>query len=56
MKDLHVDVDDAGLQASTTPTARLLRIFDRLGPEYVIVQATSGAMGGSASSSWPSPR
>ena len=51
MKDSYTfDVDDAGLQASYDAHREAYsRIFDRLGLEYVIVQATSGAMGGSAS-------
>lgn len=51
MKDSYsFDVDDAGLQASyDTHRAAYIKIFDRLGFDYVIVQATSGAMGGSAS-------
>ena len=44
------DVDDAGLAASyQAHRDAYIRIFDRLGLEYVIVKATSGAMGGSAS-------
>ncbi len=51
MKDSYsFDLDDAGLQASyDAHRATYERIFDRLGLEYVIVSATSGAMGGSAS-------
>jgi prolyl-tRNA synthetase len=51
MKDSYsFDVDDAGLQASyDTHRAAYIKIFDRLGFDYVIVKATSGAMGGSAS-------
>jgi len=51
MKDSYsFDVDDAGLQASyDAHRAAYQRIFDRLGVDYVIVAATSGAMGGSAS-------
>ena len=51
MKDSYTfDVDDAGLQASYDAHREAYsKIFDRLGLEYVIVQATSGAMGGSAS-------
>ena len=51
MKDSYsFDVDDAGLQASyDAHRAAYIRIFDRLGFDYVIVQAMSGAMGGSAS-------
>ncbi len=51
MKDSYsFDVDDAGLDASYAKHRQAyIRIFDRLGLEYVIVQAMSGAMGGSAS-------
>ena len=51
MKDSYsFDVDDAGLEASyQAHRAAYVRIFDRLGFDYVIVKATSGAMGGSAS-------
>jgi prolyl-tRNA synthetase len=51
MKDSYsFDVDDAGLEASYRKHREAyVRIFDRLGFEYVIVKATSGAMGGSAS-------
>ena len=51
MKDSYsFDVDDAGLVASyNRHREAYVRIFDRLGLEYVIVQAMSGAMGGSAS-------
>lgn len=51
MKDSYsFDVDDAGLDASYAKHRQAyIRIFDRLGLDYVIVQAMSGAMGGSAS-------
>ncbi len=51
MKDSYsFDIDDAGLEASYQKHRdAYIRIFDRLGFEYVIVKATSGAMGGSAS-------
>ena len=51
MKDSYsFDVDDAGLQAAyDAHRTAYRRIFDRLGVRYVIVSATSGAMGGSAS-------
>ncbi|MFI8973333.1 proline--tRNA ligase [Nocardia asteroides] len=51
MKDSYsFDLDDDGLATSyATHRAAYQRIFDRLGVEYVIVAATSGAMGGSAS-------
>ena len=44
------DIDKAGLDASyQAHRAAYIRVFDRLGFDYVIVQANSGAMGGSAS-------
>ena len=51
MKDSYsFDVDDAGLEASyRAHREAYVRIFDRLGFDYVIVHAVSGAMGGSAS-------
>ncbi len=51
MKDSYsFDVDDAGLERSyQTHRDAYIRIFDRLGFEYAIVKATSGAMGGSRS-------
>ena len=51
MKDSYsFDIDDAGLEASyQLHRDAYIRIFDRLGFEYVIVKATSGAMGGSRS-------
>ncbi len=51
MKDSYsFDVNDAGLEASYQKHRdAYIRIFDRLGFEYVIVKATSGAMGGSRS-------
>ena len=52
MKDSYsFDIDDAGLDASLRSAHRdaYIRIFDRLGFDYVIVKATSGAMGGSKS-------
>ena len=51
MKDSYsFDVDDAGLEAAyQRHRAAYIKIFDRLGFDYVIVKATSGAMGGSAS-------
>ncbi|WP_034273320.1 proline--tRNA ligase [Haloechinothrix halophila] len=51
MKDSYsFDLDEAGLQASYDKhRAAYITIFDRLGLNYVIVKATSGAMGGSAS-------
>jgi prolyl-tRNA synthetase len=51
MKDSYsFDLDDAGLAESyRLHRDAYVRIFDRLGLQYVIVKATSGAMGGSAS-------
>ena len=51
MKDSYsFDIDDEGLQRSyDAHRAAYVRIFDRLGFDYVIVAAMSGAMGGSAS-------
>ncbi|MFI7025271.1 proline--tRNA ligase [Micromonospora sp. NPDC049900] len=51
MKDAYsFDLDDAGLRAAYDRHRNAYRrIFDRLGLEYTVVHATSGAMGGSAS-------
>jgi len=51
MKDSYsFDLDDEGLAASYAQhRAAYIRIFERLGLEYKIVSAVSGAMGGSAS-------
>lgn len=51
MKDSYsFDIDDEGLQASyDAHREAYIRIFDRLGLPHVIVAASSGAMGGSAS-------
>ncbi|MFP5023017.1 proline--tRNA ligase [Pseudonocardia phyllosphaerae] len=51
MKDSYsFDLSDEGLSESyANHRATYIRIFDRLGLDYVIVAATSGAMGGSAS-------
>src|SRR6478609_2746286 len=51
MKDSYsFDIDDIGLQKSyQAHRDAYVKIFNRLGFEYVIVHATSGAMGGSAS-------
>ena len=51
MKDSYsFDVDDAGLEKSyQAHRDAYVKIFNRLGFEYVIVHAMSGAMGGSAS-------
>ena len=57
MKDSYsFDVDDAGLQRSyDAHRAAYVRIFDRLGIEYIVVAAMSGAMGGSASEEFLAP-
>ena len=51
MKDSYsFDIDDEGLQTSYDKhRAAYVKIFERLGLEYVIVSATAGAMGGSKS-------
>ena len=51
MKDSYsFDYTDEGLEKSyQAHRAAYVKIFDRLGFEYVVVKATSGAMGGSAS-------
>ena len=51
MKDSYsFDIDDAGLDASYQKHRdAYIRIFDKLGFEYVIVKAEAGAMGGSKS-------
>ncbi len=51
MKDSYsFDIDDAGLDRSyQAHRDAYIRIFDRLGFEYVIVKAEAGAMGGSKS-------
>lgn len=51
MKDSYsFDVDDAGLETSyEAHRDAYIKIFDRLGFDYVIVKAMSGAMGGSRS-------
>ncbi|AXX33167.1 proline--tRNA ligase [Actinosynnema pretiosum subsp. pretiosum] len=51
MKDSYsFDLTDDGLaEAYQRHRAAYIKIFDRLGMDYVIVSATSGAMGGSAS-------
>ena len=58
MKDSYsFDFDDEGLEASyAAHRAAYIKIFDRLGFDYVIVQAMSGAMGGSASRGVPGHR
>jgi prolyl-tRNA synthetase len=57
MKDSYsFDVDDEGLQRSyDMHRAAYVRIFDRLGMDYVMVAAMSGAMGGSASEEFLAP-
>jgi prolyl-tRNA synthetase len=57
MKDAYsFDVDDAGLEASyLVQRAAYEKIFTRLGLEYVVVAATSGAMGGSRSEEFLHP-
>ena len=57
MKDAYsFDVDDAGLEASyQAQREAYIRIFERLGIDYVIVTATSGAMGGSKSEEFLAP-
>lgn len=57
MKDAYsFDIDDAGLDASyLAQRGAYERIFTRLGLEYVIVAATSGAMGGSRSEEFLTP-
>ncbi|MGW5706406.1 proline--tRNA ligase [Amycolatopsis japonica] len=51
MKDSYsFDLDDEGLSKSyELHRQAYTKLFDRLGIEYVVVKATSGAMGGSAS-------
>jgi prolyl-tRNA synthetase len=57
MKDSYsFDVDDAGLDRSyAAHREAYIRIFDRLGLDYVIVSAMSGAMGGSRSEEFLTP-
>ncbi|MFW2513604.1 proline--tRNA ligase [Demequina sp. SO4-13] len=57
MKDAYsFDIDDVGLEASyQAQRAAYIRVFDRLGIDYVIVSATSGAMGGSKSEEFLAP-
>ncbi|GAA1623610.1 proline--tRNA ligase [Georgenia ruanii] len=57
MKDAYsFDVDDEGLERSYELQRQAYqRIFDRLGLEYVIVKAMSGAMGGSRSEEFLHP-
>ncbi len=57
MKDAYsFDVDDAGLAKSyELHREAYVRIFDRLGLDYRIVSAISGAMGGSASEEFLAP-
>jgi prolyl-tRNA synthetase len=57
MKDSYsFDLDDAGLQTSyESHRVAYQRIFERLGLDYRIAFATSGAMGGSASEEFLAP-
>lgn len=57
MKDSYsFDMDDEGLERSyQAHREAYVRIFERLGIDYVIVQAQSGAMGGSKSEEFLSP-
>jgi prolyl-tRNA synthetase len=57
MKDSYsFDLDDEGLQRSyDLHREAYVRIFDRLGMDYRIVSAVSGAMGGSASEEFLAP-
>jgi prolyl-tRNA synthetase len=57
MKDSYsFDVDDAGLDRSYSKHRdAYIRTFDRLGLDYVIVSAMSGAMGGSKSEEFLQP-
>jgi prolyl-tRNA synthetase len=57
MKDSYsFDLDDAGLDASyERHREAYIRTFDRLGLDYVIVSAMSGAMGGSRSEEFLCP-
>jgi prolyl-tRNA synthetase len=57
MKDSYsFDVDDDGLAASYgRHREAYIRVFERLGLEFVIVSAMSGAMGGSASEEFLAP-
>src|ERR671927_2545 len=57
MKDSYsFDVDDAGLDKSyAAHREAYIKVFDRLGLDYVIVSAMSGAMGGSKSEEFLHP-
>ncbi len=57
MKDSYsFDLDDAGQEVSyNAHRAAYIRTFDRLGLDYVIVSAMSGAMGGSRSEEFLTP-
>jgi prolyl-tRNA synthetase len=57
MKDSYsFDIDEAGLEASyDAHRLAYIRTFDRLGLDYVIVTAMSGAMGGSRSEEFLTP-
>ena len=58
MKDAYsFDLDDAGLrEAYARHRAAYRRIFDRLGLDYTVVHAMSGAMGGSGVGGVPGAR
>ncbi|PKQ25794.1 MAG: proline--tRNA ligase [Actinobacteria bacterium HGW-Actinobacteria-4] len=57
MKDAYsFNIDDAGLEESyQVQREAYIKTFERLGLDYVIVTATSGAMGGSKSEEFLSP-
>jgi prolyl-tRNA synthetase len=57
MKDSYsFDIDDAGLQRSYEQHRRAyIRTFERLGLDFVIVAASSGAMGGNTSEEFLAP-
>ncbi|CAN2206349.1 ProS Prolyl-tRNA synthetase [Candidatus Nanopelagicaceae bacterium] len=57
MKDSYsFDIDDAGLEVSyQNHRAAYVKTFDRLGMQYNIVKAVSGAMGGSKSEEFLAP-
>ncbi len=57
MKDSYsFDIDDTGLQASyDAHRAAYIKTFQRLGLDFIIVGAVSGAMGGSASEEFLAP-
>src|SRR5258707_14634940 len=57
MKDAYsFDADEAGAAASyETMRQAYVRIFDRMGLRYRMVQADSGAIGGSTNAQFPGP-